>query len=157
MKIYQAIIEDHNIQRRLCEQLLETSGDSPERKEIWEKLQKELEVHEIAEERNFYKPLIDTDRMIEDARHGMAEHHEIDSLITELNDTDMSSPGWIATAKELADKVNHHLDDEEQEFFEKAKKTYSEKEAKELGDAYEKAVKEYRSGWPESIPWGDDE
>lgn len=152
MDIYKAITDDHDIQRDLCAKLLETSGDSEERVKIWKDLKKELEVHEVAEERYFYSPLIDTDKMQEDARHGMAEHHEIDELIKELDDTDMSSSGWLATAKKLAEKVEHHLKDEEEEFFVKAKKIYSQKEADSLAKSYEETVKEYKKSWPESIP-----
>lgn len=152
MKIYKAIKDDHDIQRELCAKILKTSGDSEERSEIWEELKKELEVHEVAEERFFYSPLIDTDKMQEDARHGIAEHHEMDELIEELDDTDMSSPHWLATMQKLAEKVEHHLKDEEEDFFKKAKKIYSGEEAESLAKSYVATVKEYRKSWPEAIP-----
>lgn len=152
MNIYKSIKDDHDIQRALCAKILKTSGESEERKKLWEDLKKELEVHEVAEERYFYSPLIDTDKMQEDARHGMAEHHEMDEMIEELDDTDMSSPGWMATLKKLTEKVEHHLKDEEEEFFKKAKTIYSEEEGKSLAKSYEATMKEYRSSWPESIP-----
>lgn len=152
MNIYKAIKEDHDIQRDLCAKILKTSGDSKERRDIWEELKKELEVHEVAEERFFYSPLIDTDKMQEDARHGMAEHHEMDDLIEELDDTDMSSPHWLATMQKLADKVEHHLKDEEEDFFKKAKDIYSTEEAESLAKSYGDTVSEYRKSWPEAIP-----
>lgn len=152
MKIYKSIKRDHDIQRDLCAKLIETSGATEERKDLWTKLKKELEVHAVAEERYFYSPLIDSDKMQEDARHGMAEHHEMDELIKELNDTDMSSPHWLATAKKLAEKVEHHLKDEEEEFFVKAKDIYSSSEAASLAKGYEETMQQYRKNWPESIP-----
>lgn len=152
MKIYEAIKKDHDVQRDLCNRLKDTSGDSKERKKLWIALKKELEVHALAEERYFYSPLIDSDEMQEDARHGMAEHHEMDELIEELTNTDMSSPHWLATLKKLADKVEHHLEDEEEDFFVKAKDLYSEKEADSLATSYEATMEKYRKTWPESIP-----
>ena len=152
MNIYKAIKDDHDIQRDLCAKILKTSGESEERKQLWEDLKKELEVHEVAEERYFYSPLIDTDKMQEDARHGMAEHHEMDEMIEELDDTDMSSPHWMATLKKLTEKVEHHLKDEEEEFFKKAKTVYSEEEEESLAKSYEQTMSEYRSSWPEAIP-----
>lgn len=157
MNIYEAIKKDHDIQRDLIARLLETSGATKEREELWSQLRKELEVHEVAEERHFYSPLIDTDKMQEDARHGMAEHHEIDELIQELEDTEMDSPHWLGALKKLRDKVHHHLEDEEEEFFEKAKEVYSQKESEELAAKYEKSREEYKKGWPESIPGSDEE
>lgn len=155
MNIYEAIKKDHDIQRELCDKILKTSGNSSERKELWTKLRKELEVHEVAEERYFYSPLIETDSMQEDARHGMAEHHEIDELIQELEATDMVSPHWFATMKKLNDKVHHHLKDEENEFFGKAKKVYSQNKSKELMEGYEKTKRDYKKDWPNSIPGSD--
>lgn len=152
MKIYKVIIEDHNIQRDLCKKLVNTSGETEERKELWQALKKELEVHAVAEERHFYLELIKTDEMQEDARHGIAEHHELDEMIAELDEIEMSAPHWLTHMKKLADKVLHHLEDEEKEFFDKAKEVYSNKEEEKLASAYEKTMKEYRQTWPESIP-----
>ncbi|MDX1472156.1 MAG: hemerythrin domain-containing protein [Flavobacteriaceae bacterium] len=155
MDIYAAIRQDHDIQRDLCDKILKTSGSSEERKELWQELKKELQVHAVAEERHFYSPLIDTDKMQEDARHGMAEHHEMDELIEELDDTDMSSPHWKATMEKLNHKVRHHLEDEEEDFFPKAKKVYSDSEETSLAKQYEQTKKEYKKDWPNSIPGND--
>ena len=155
MKIYEAIKKDHEIQRDLCDKIVKTSGNSEERKELWNKLKRELEVHAVAEERYFYSPLIKTDKMQEDARHGMAEHHEMDELIQELEGTDMSSPHWLATVEKLVEQVEHHLKDEEDEFFKKAKEVYSDNEAQTLAKNYEDVMKDYRKTWPESIPGSD--
>ncbi len=152
MKIYEAIKEDHNIQRDLCDKIIKTSGASKERKELWLELKRELEVHEVAEERYFYSALIDTDKMQEDARHGMAEHHEIDELIHELDDSDMSSAHWQELLGKLIEKVKHHLKDEEDDFFKKAKGIYTGDEATRLAKGYNDTVLEYRKTWPESIP-----
>ena len=152
MKIYEAIIEDHDIQRDLCEKLMKTGGASEERKKLWLELKKELEVHEVAEERHFYSELIDSDKMQEDARHGMAEHHEMDKLIETLDNSDMSSAHWLEALGKLIEKVYHHLEDEENDFFKKAKEVYSDDEATTLAKAYKNTVKEYKKTWPESIP-----
>ncbi len=155
MKIYEAIKVDHDIQRNLCDKIIKTSGASEERKKLWVELKKELEVHEVAEERHFYSPLIDTDEMQEDARHGIAEHHEIDELIHELENLDMSSPHWMKTLGKLIEKVKHHLKDEENDFFKKAKDVYTEEEATTLAKDYKDTVQQYRKTWPESIPGND--
>ena len=64
----------------------------------------------------------------------------------------MSSPGWMATFKKLVHKVEHHLEDEEEDFFKKAKKIYSEDEVEALAKGYEATMSEYRKDYPESIP-----
>ena len=77
MKIDQAIVLDHAIQRDLIEQLLATQGDSEDRRQLFKQLKQELSIHADAEERHFYVPLIEIDRTQDDARHGIAEHHKL--------------------------------------------------------------------------------
>ncbi|MFC7358046.1 hemerythrin domain-containing protein [Jejudonia soesokkakensis] len=142
--IFEAIRDDHDIQRDLCKRILETSGETKDRKQLWKALKAELQGHEIAEERHFYKPLIDNDMMIEHARHGIAEHHEIDELIEKVDEADMDSAAWLTYAKQLADKVEHHLEDEEHSFFQLAGKVFTEKQKTELSKEYQAAMKEQR-------------
>ena len=144
MNIFEAIRKDHDKQRELCKLVNSTSGESKGRREMWEKLKHELEVHADAEERVFYSPLIQNDMMQEHARHGIAEHHEMDELIEKIDETDMDSPAWLTYAKQLCEKVEHHLDDEEHTFFQLAGKVFSEKEKTAKGEAYLKAMKEMR-------------
>ena len=134
--IFEAIRADHDIQRNLLDKALDTAGKSSERKEIWDKLRVELKGHETAEERNFYKQLIDNDMMVEHTRHGMAEHHEIDELIKKVNDADMDSSAWLAHMKALDHQVRHHLEDEEKVFFQLAGKVFNEKQKTELAKTY---------------------
>lgn len=136
MNIFEAIRKDHDIQRDLCKKLLETSGESKERQTLWNSLKKELEVHAAAEERHFYVPLLQNDMMQEHARHGVAEHHEMDELIEKLDSTEMSSSAWLTHAKALAEKVEHHLEDEERTFFQLAGKVLSKSQKSSLESKY---------------------
>lgn len=136
MTIFEAIRKDHDIQRELCDKLVATSGDTPERKALWTQLKKELDVHADAEERYFYVPLIKEDMTQEHARHGVAEHHEIEELEQKLEDADMDSSAWLTYAKQLREKVYHHLEDEEHTFFQLAGKVLSEAQKSSLEKEY---------------------
>lgn len=146
MNIFESIREDHDIQRKLADQLVDTSGDTKTREKLFEKFKKELHVHADAEERHFYLPLFKNDMTQDHARHGVAEHHEIDELITELEKTDKSSAGWLTTAKKLREKVYHHLDDEEHTIFQLAGKVLSEHQKNTLASAYRNAMKAEEAG-----------
>ena len=63
----------------------------------------------------------------------------------ELDETDMSSPAWLAMAKKLSDKVHHHLQEEEQKFFQMAGKLLDDKQKEQLAGQYEK---EFRAQLP---------
>ena len=144
MKIDQAIILDHAIQRDLIEQLLATEGDSEDRRHLFKRLKQELTIHADAEERHFYVPLIEIDRTQDDARHGIAEHHEIEELVEQVEEAEFDSSGWLKHAKNLADKVLHHLEEEEQDYFPKANEVLSDEQAEEMGDQYLNAMNDAR-------------
>ncbi|WP_426369460.1 hemerythrin domain-containing protein [Pseudocolwellia sp. HL-MZ7] len=136
MKIFEALRNDHDKQRALINLLLNTHGKSDVRNEYYQQLKAELETHAVAEERYFYAPLIQLDNTVGLSRHGVAEHHQIDKYIAELDDLEMSSPQWLATFKKLAHKVDHHLAEEEHEFFQQAGKALTEKDKNKMADNY---------------------
>jgi hypothetical protein len=142
MEIFQALRKDHEKQRLLMKILVETSGDTESRREYFTELKEQLNQHAIAEERHFYSPLMESDKTIEDSRHGIAEHHEIDELVEKLDETDMSSSAWLHHMKSLQELVLHHLDEEEMEFFKHADKVLSETQKDSLANDYEKEMKQ---------------
>lgn len=58
MTIFEALRQEHEIQRDLIDKLIKTEGKTEERKKIFEDLKHELKIHEDAEERHFYIPLM---------------------------------------------------------------------------------------------------
>ncbi|VVP54679.1 hypothetical protein PS850_05656 [Pseudomonas fluorescens] len=142
MNIFEALRESHDRQRTYADALIQTSGDTPERVEAYKQLKSELQAHETAEERHFYIPLMEFDNGVDLSRHAIAEHHEMDEMMEELDETEMSSPAWLATAKKLAEKVHHHLKEEEQKFFQMAGKLLDDKQKETLAGQY---LKEFKS------------
>ncbi|GAA5132624.1 hemerythrin domain-containing protein [Alloalcanivorax gelatiniphagus] len=136
MNLFEALRADHDTQRTLLDLLVKTHGDSEGREELFEKVKKELSAHAAAEERALYVPMMEQDLTQEKARHSVAEHHEIDELVEELENTDFSSPGWVATAKKLQHLVTHHLDEEEQEVFQLAGRALDEQAKTRLAGTY---------------------
>ncbi len=143
--IFEALRKDHDIQRDLADKLIKTSGDTSERNTLYDQLKHELKIHADGEERHFYVPLFDDDLTQEHARHGVAEHHEMDELTEKLDETEMSSSAWLTYAKELRKKVYHHLEDEEHTIFQLAGKVLSENQKTQLGSDYQDFIKERRS------------
>lgn len=141
MNIFEALRESHDRQRTYADALIQTSGDTPERVEAYKQLKSELQAHETAEERHFYIPLMEFDNGVDLSRHAIAEHHEMDEMMEELDETEMSSPAWLATAKKLAEKVHHHLKEEEQKFFQQAGKLLDDQQKETLAGQYLKEFK----------------
>tara|TARA_R110002049_G_scaffold242357_1_gene416163 strand:- start:6642 stop:7085 length:444 start_codon:yes stop_codon:yes gene_type:complete len=144
MTIFEALRKDHDIQRKLLDVIVNTSGDTETREHAFEALKHELKIHEDAEERHFYKPLIMKDMTQDHARHGIAEHHEIDEIVEKLEETDRDSSAWLKYAKNLKEKVEHHLKDEEHTIFQLAGKVLSKDQKSNLATDYTKFIEESR-------------
>lgn len=142
MNIFEALRESHERQRGYADALIQTHGDSEERVEAYKQLKAELQAHETAEERFFYMPLMQFDNGVDLSRHAISEHHEMDEMMEELDETEMSSPSWLATAKKLSEKVHHHLKEEEQKFFQSAGKLLDDKQKQSLAREYHKEYEE---------------
>ena len=140
MNIFEALRHDHDKQRKLVDALIQTHGDTEQRHTLMDELKTELEDHAKFEERYFYNPLMFDDLTHEKARHSVAEHNEIDELIEQLEDTEMSSSAWLVAAKKLHHLVHHHLSEEEHEVFQLAGKALTEGQKQSLAKQYNDAM-----------------
>ena len=145
MNIFEALRESHERQRDLSEKLIKTSGMSEERKQLFEDLKNELYAHSVAEDRFLYIPLMFDDVGLDITRHALSEHHEMDELVEKLEETDMSNPSWLATAKQLSKKVHNHLKEEEHKFFQRAGKILEDDEKEKLGKKYLTEYQKYKN------------
>ena len=154
-KIFEDLKNDHNKHRKLLEQLGETQGDSPERRELFEQLRKELQAHAAAEEESLYATMLASPDLRDEARHSVAEHKEIDDFLAELIDTDMSSSAWLTKFKDMRHRYLHHIDKEEEEMFPTAAKTLSDKAEQRLAKVFEQRKPKELANAEEDTP-GDE-
>ena len=132
MNIFEALRIDHDRQRFLLTNLIQTPSNSTKRDHTFRKLKHELANSDITQE----KP-----------RHGIAEHLEIDTLIKNLEDIEYASSDWLQIAKQLQKKVEHHLNEEEHTIFKIAGKVLSENQKTALAKNYKAYVKENRQSF----------
>lgn len=137
MDIFERLKRDHERQRMLARELSETSGDTPERRELFRRFRRELEAHALAEEQAFYSPLMELPEGTEEARHSVAEHKELDDLVADLASTEMTSGAWLQKFEKLKDRVIHHVDEEEEDVFPLARKLFSKATAEHLAAQFE--------------------
>ena len=145
MNIFEALRESHEQQRNLAERLIQTSGHTQEREDLFKQLKNELYAHSVAEDRYLYIPLMFDNVGLDITRHALSEHHEMDELVEKLEETDMSNPSWLATAKQLSEKVHHHLKEEEHKFFQQAGKILEDDEKEKLGKKYLTEYHKYKT------------
>ena len=100
-------------------------------------MKRELAAHATAEERCLYVPLFEHDSTVDASRHAIAEHHEMDELVEDLQAKETNDSSWLAVARKLSEKVNHHLQEEETKIFQLAGKVLTEPQKLALAKDYE--------------------
>jgi iron-sulfur cluster repair protein YtfE (RIC family) len=137
MDIFDALIRSHELQRAICARLLSDIGQRNQRTDDFEQLKTELAAHETAEERAFYVPLLEHDETVEAARHGIAEHHEMDEMVQDIAKLDQGSAEWLELLGKLVHQLEHHLKEEEDKWFPLARRILPRAQLKELGTPYQ--------------------
>ncbi|SLN32860.1 DNA nickase [Roseivivax jejudonensis] len=136
MSIYEAIKADHKTHRDLLAQIADTEGDSEERRKAWAEFFRDVKSHAAAEEETFYSKLMSKTWGQDAARHSVEEHAEMDDLMEELQEMDMSSPGWLNKFNKLKHDYEHHMDEEEDEVFGRAREVIPEDEIDGYGTRF---------------------
>lgn len=139
--VLERIQQDHDHHRELLDKIAETSGDSEERRELFEELTKELKGHASAEEQSLYAEMLAIPDETDETRHSVAEHHEIEEMLNDLAATEMSSPGWLLKFKSLDHRYRHHIEEEEDDHFPDFAEKIDEKMDKKLTAEFEERKK----------------
>ena len=137
MNIFDVIEKEHDTQRRLMKKLLDTSGKSDERRELFIEFCREFRSHAAAEEHAFYAPMMESTETTDQSRHSVAEHHDALELLEKLENTDMSSSGWLTMFKKLVEDNEHHMEEEENDVFTAVKKEMSKEEIESMRRTFE--------------------
>jgi hemerythrin-like domain-containing protein len=123
---------------RRFEDLLKQGEDTTERarKErttLLATLTKELNLHELVEEKILYPALKAHPQARDIVLEGYQEHHVADVLVGELHGLATDDERWGAKFKVLKESLEHHIEEEEGEMFRKARGIFSREELQELG------------------------
>jgi len=116
-ELVQALRRDHDDLRRLLE-VLKSDKPIATRRNAFKKFVPLLQSHAEAEERAVYEATVGFPEMRKKTFEGYVEHDVADALITKIR-TLRSAEKWTAAVQVLGELVEHHLDEEEREFFPK--------------------------------------
>lgn len=138
MNIYQRIKQDHDAAREVIEQLKATTPRAwKKRKELFDHLKLEMWVHHKVEEAVFYSYLRGGKEMHGEAMEAYNEHHMANGVFEELDTFPVDSEEWGMKFKALCELVEHHMDEEEKDFFPEAKKTIPAEVARLMGERFD--------------------
>ena len=130
---------DHDKVKRLLTELESTTERGVKtREELFATIKGELTIHEIIEEEIFYPALKDHPKAKDIVLEGYEEHHVVDTVMAELEDLPVDDESWGAKAKVMKENVEHHMEEEEGEMFQKARQVFDRDELEALGTRMER-------------------
>lgn len=124
---------DHRAVEKLFAQY-EKAKDNDQKKQIFDQINLELKVHTQIEEEIFY-PVSreylegEDEDMVDEA---VVEHHAAKELMAEIEAMQPGEDLYDAKVKVLQEQIEHHVEEEEDEYFPECLKT--EMDMKEVGD-----------------------
>lgn len=144
MDIYDVLTDDHRRTATLLKDLSGTHATAKKTRErLFDQVKHALEAHSRAEERTLYARLKESRETRDQTLESIEEHRIVTNLLNEMAAMDMASAEWDAKLKVLAQNVEHHIDEEENELFEKAREVLSEDDAAELGAQVEELKRSF--------------
>jgi iron-sulfur cluster repair protein YtfE (RIC family) len=130
MNPFEMLRQDHRNASQIIEAL--QSGTNGEREELFEKLAKELEVHTQIEEDHFYPALRQAAGADDLVDEGEEEHEKIRECLSTMRGQSIGDSDWMSSLTELKQVVEHHVHEEESEFFPKAESKVSQTDLERL-------------------------
>ena len=129
---------DHEKVKRILAELEPTTERAVKtRGELFARLKSELTVHEIIEEEIFYPTLKQHPKAKEIVLEGYEEHDVVNILMGELDGMEPTDERFGPKVTVMAENIEHHIEEEEGEMFEKARQVFDREELEELGKAME--------------------
>lgn len=116
--------QDHDEVKRLLKQATEMGdGQREQKRKLVERIIREMLVHERIEEDIFYPAYKKAagekgKELIAEAKE---EHHVVDNIMDELEGVDLDAQEFDAKLKVMKENVEHHIKEEEDEMFPKAR------------------------------------
>ena len=134
MDAIRLLTDDHDKMKQLLEQGDKTTERGMKtRTDLLQRIKSELTVHEIIEEEIFYPALKEHPKARELVLEGYEEHHVVDNVMAELEQTAVDDEVWGAKFTVMKENIEHHIE-EEGEMFPQARQVFEEAELQALGE-----------------------
>lgn len=139
MNAIELLTNDHKTVKKLLEELSGTTERAlKKRTELLARLEQELQAHTTIEEEIFY-PAMKQAGNKEDAKmyyEAKEEHRTVEALVLpDLLKTQPDTVEFSGRIKVLKELLEHHIEEEEEELFPRAKELFDTATLDQLGDA----------------------
>ena len=151
MDAIQLLKQQHDVVEKLFAEY-EDSDDGRSKRSIFMRLADNLAAHATIEEKIFY-PAVYVGDLKEVLEEAVEEHLAAKRIIADLLDMGVNDQNYDAKVKVLKEQIEHHVEEEEGEMFDKVRKTVDEARLRELGAEMEEMFAELMADAPSaSVP-----
>ena len=138
MDALELLRSDHRKVKELFQQA-QGAKDADQRKQIFDQIDTELEIHAHIEETVFY-PAVEQHEELQDlVEEALDEHEDVKTLLAEMEDLDEDGGDFDSKLTELMDNVEHHVEAEEGEMFPKVLQVMDKSTLERLGEELQSA------------------
>ena len=137
MDIFAILKAEHLEVKKILKKAEDTSARALKtRTELFATIYEALISHAKAEELSLYACLIEEKQFHDLMLEAEEEHHVAERLLEEIKHTPVDDERWKAKITVLRESLEHHIEEEEEELFPKAKKVLSKEEAATLAQQF---------------------
>ncbi len=140
------ILRDHEALKKLILNLKDSKVEISKKRPAYEEFKRALKVHAQAEEESLYVHMKEEDEgddLRVEGYEGDTEHSIAVDLMQEIDEIRSNDDKWMAKVKVLAELVDLHIKEEENEFFKKIRKEFSTLERTEIGKEYSRLLNQF--------------
>lgn len=138
MDIITELKADHKDLKKIYTTGLKEKTTLAEKRKLFAKLVQLVPAHAKSEERSTYQPSKHKENLKSEACEGYEEHGLVDLLLEEMKGS-LDSDTWEAKFQVVCELLEHHIKEEETEYFPELKKTFTLEQRKEMGERYRKS------------------
>jgi hemerythrin superfamily protein len=138
MNALEVLKQDHQKVKRLFQEARQGT-DRNLQKELFDKIDTELEIHTHIEETIFYPAIEEHEEFKDMVAEALEEHQEAKTLLDELEELGADSQEFGSKLQQLMEAVERHVEEEEGDMFPKICEVFDEDELEHLGQELESA------------------
>jgi hemerythrin superfamily protein len=138
MNALEVLKQDHQKVKGLFQEVKQAT-DQAKRKELFNEIDTELEIHAHIEETVFYPAIEEHEEFKDMVAEALDEHQEAKTLLDELEELGADNHDFGSKIQLLIEAVEHHVQEEEGEMFPKIREVFDEDELEQLGQELESA------------------
>jgi hemerythrin superfamily protein len=138
MNALELLKQDHQKVKGLFQEIRKSS-DRSKQKELFDKIDTELEIHTHIEETIFYPAIEEQEELKDMVAEALEEHHQAKELLEQLETLRADDHDFGSQLQQLMEAVEHHVEEEEGEMFPKIREVFDEDELQQLGEDLESA------------------